>query len=138
MDAAVITWLEGPDNAGRLKVEHPTWEDVESAIRSLDAAGNGLVVLTPDTGYPFMAVSGGITSSGTEQFVTCVTHGDFTNFWLCNGTDDDEVVYVNKSGNLEDVPKYRVCGLMQTLNVAREFFVKGETTRNSVWEEDRQ
>lgn len=121
-------------------IENPTWDDVERAIKALDARTETLVSLSPPSplgppvGEHHMCIGGG----KDNQFVVYMTE-DNLSFWnLVDHTRDAGSPRVNMLiGGQEGDYSARQCSSREAaLLAAREYFNSGGRATGLTWELD--
>jgi hypothetical protein len=119
--------LDGPQN---LRVDHPAWGDVESAIRSMDGEHRSLVMLCPSACEDILMGIGG----GERGLCCCFTvdaQGD--EFALIDPAIHDETQVTFLMGELNTRPRNERVTVAAVLEAAKWYFDKGDRDPRQTW-----
>jgi hypothetical protein len=97
---------------------NPSWEDVQTAIRRLDAERHTEVMLA---GSAQMSIGGG----GGRYFVSIFTEDERSLVLLDRGNPDDEMVTLMAAGQNVALPRQQVVDVESAIRAAR-YFVESE------------
>jgi hypothetical protein len=127
----VCVWFK-PGEADA-EIMHPTWSQVEEAIRALDGHSRNDLYLQPrsEEAETWLAVGGGagqylVTGSvNSERFPTVVRESN----------REEEKVLLMVGGQVGDYPRRWIIDLETALFAARHFFESGEFGGDICWED---
>jgi Immunity protein Imm1 len=122
--------LSNPDNHDR-EVEHPRWEEIESAVRALDGKARTTVMLEAE-GHDYMGISGG---NGTYLVTGSRLHGG--EGFVLNRPDAAEdagtTVELNIGGQTSAFAARQIVDLAAALVASRTFAEDGTLDPSLVW-----
>lgn len=110
--------------------ESATWEQVETAIRSLDAQHRTMVTIEQDD-IAYMGVGG-----GNGRYVVAVVTPDETNLTLVDPTKTSATEQLVTGGQLGNFPANTVVDLNAALKAARAYLETGSTDPALTWLDD--
>jgi hypothetical protein len=112
-------------------IENPTWEQIEAAIRELDAENQTLVTLGADEVY--MSIGG-----GKGKYVVTVTFNNLDFYVLVNLSKLDDIENLVVGGQEGSYPAKQCVDLLRCLLAARTFANFGKLDDLLCWEESKQ
>ena len=122
--------IDGPDDSDSSERWNPSWNDIETAIRSLDGETRTLVVLGIGNPVPHMGIGGGTGG----QYILYETPDNLTFHNLINPNADKGKVRL-KAGGQEAEYRSKLCvRLAEVLQAARTYAESGQIDPTLNWE----
>jgi hypothetical protein len=116
--------------ANLTRIEHPSWDEVESAIRRLDQQRHTEVTISKG-GQAYLSASGG----GGQFYVFMYTE-DERSMCLASGASTDGNTSVVCGGQSIAIANKHIVGLDAAILAAHHYFTKGKTVDSLRWAEE--
>lgn len=114
-----------------LKIDDPSWSDVDAAIRALDQRTSSEVMLEAEE-PAYLVVSG-----GAGKYIVLATTPDLENFALKNPTAGSGEEQVVAGGQRGSYPRRMVVPLELALAAARSYLAGEYLDPALLWEQDK-
>jgi hypothetical protein len=118
-------------------IAHPTWEQVEQAIRALDANIHTMVTLAPPppAGIPHGEHHMAIGGHADDQLIVYMTEDNMA-FWNLvdpRRAGDNEIVVINIGGQEGDFRRSQLARCEDAVRAAREYYTSGARATDVSW-----
>jgi hypothetical protein len=129
VDMTIEKWV-GNQNEADL-IEKPNWNQIETAIRELDAENKTLVTLgrNEDT---YMSIGG-----GDNKYIVTATSDNFNFYSLIDPSKSEQVETLVVGGQKGSYPANKYVDLLRCLLAVRTFTELGKLDDLLIWEEDK-
>jgi Immunity protein Imm1 len=129
VDMTIEKWV-GNQNEADL-IEKPNWNQIETAIRELDAENKTLVTLgiNEDT---YMSIG-----CGENKYIVTATSDNFNFYSLIDPSKSEQVETLVIGGQKGNYPANKYVDLLRCLLAARTFTELGKLDDLLMWEEDK-
>ncbi len=122
--------MDGPDNSDGAELLNPTWADIETAIRRLDADQCSLVILgIGEPPAPHLAICG-----GNGKYLVYATEDNVTFHKLVNPNADEGKFDLVAAGQMGSYPVRWCVGLEEALRAAKTYAENGSLDGSLNWE----
>lgn len=124
--------MDGPEDSDLTTKQHPSWKEIEAAIRRLDGKSCSLVVIAlSDAEAPHMAIGGG----GNGRYLVYGTQDNMTFHNLINPAAPTGKCSLVAGGQRGEYAQKHCVSLPDALRAAKTYAETGEYDTALMWEE---